>query len=184
MKKLIIVIMCYLSVQSFAEIRDEIKIFSSEKIEVLNSKIKEFEDTNDIRFFLITNAFGENFSLESPEKAIVINIQKNNLGNMNVEENFTRDIKIEEHEDEINLLIDNLEPFLKSGEIDKYVEEFISGVDDILKKNDKKEENQDLSFDFSENKWKIIKWIVVILTFLNIIGRIRYISKKKRNKKY
>ncbi|MGL5122925.1 MAG: hypothetical protein ACRC6K_01990 [Fusobacteriaceae bacterium] len=180
MRKFIIIIMCYLSIQSFAEIRDEIKIFSKEKIEYLNSKIKEFEDKNEIRVYLITNAFGEDFSIENPEKALIISIKKNNLGSISVEQSFTRDIKIEEHEEEVNLLVDNIVGFLKNGEIDRYVEEFIIGVESILQ-NDSEKENS--GFDFSENKWKIIKWIVVILTFLNIIGRIRAISKKKREKK-
>ncbi|MGL4687329.1 MAG: hypothetical protein ACRCVS_01430 [Fusobacteriaceae bacterium] len=179
MKKWIVIIMCCLSVQSFTEIRDGIKIFSKEKIESLNSKIKEFESKNEIRFFLVTNAFGEDFSIENPEKAIILSIKKDNLGTISVEQNFTRDIKIEENEEEVNLLIDNIVGFLKNGEIDKYVEEFIVGINDILQ-NDGEKENS--GYSFAENKWKIIKWIVVILTFLNIIGRIRGISKKKRGK--
>lgn len=167
---------------SMGEIRDQLNLFPKENIPKLEEAINKFENNNEIRFYLITSQYGEGFVVENPEKTMILNIQKNNEnGDFSIESSFSRDLDMEGNEEDLNFLLDNLETFLEKKTSDnvKYVEEYLEGINDIFKKNNIDYDDRSM---LQKYKWDLIKWGVILLTLINIISRIRYVSKLKKKR--
>lgn len=183
MKKIVGILLLSLSILSFGEIRDNLNIFSEEtKIEI-EKKITEFEKKNKIRVYLATSPYGEGVVLSNPVKTIIINIQKNNLeGNLAIEKSFSQDLAMDQYQEELETLLETLNEYAETRDLKNYVIDFLDGVDELLLTI--QEENDELKpeFTWSENKWKIITWFVIFLTFSNVIGRIIYVSRLKKRK--
>ncbi len=183
MKKIITLLMFVMTVISFAEIRDDLKIFNSEEIESLNLKINEFEKRNGLKVYVVTSDYNNDFKSDRPEKTIILNIQRDSSGNQKIVDSFTRDLGLDEYQDDLNLLLDNLDDFSKKSDYKSYVEEFLFGIDDILTKNNIQVDGGKTFFDILfDSKWKIILWIILVFTFFNVISKIRREAKIRKQK--
>ncbi|MGL5125867.1 MAG: hypothetical protein ACRC6U_07815 [Fusobacteriaceae bacterium] len=183
MKKKIGIIFLLIATLSFGEIRDNINIFSKETKSEIEKKITTFEKKNKIRIYLATSPYGEGVVLSDPTKTIIVNIQKNTLeGTLAIEESFSQDLNMEQYAEELDVIVESLKEYAETRDLKNYVIDFLTGVDELLSTIEEEKEEVDSEFSWSENKWKIIAWIGIILTFLNVIGRIIYISRIKKRK--
>ena len=183
MKKIIGAIFLFVSIVSFGEIRDNINIFSKETKSEIEKRITEFEKKNKIRVYLATSPYGEGVVLSDPVKTIIINIQKNTVeGNLVIEESFSQDLDMEQYGEDLEEIVESLKEYAETIDLKNYVLDFLTGVDELLSTIEEERDEVKEEFHWSENKWKIIAWIGIILTFLNVIGRIVYVSRIKKRK--
>lgn len=165
---------------SFSELKDGLNLFSEEDKKILTGVIEELEEKNELKIYVITSEYGEGYVVENPERTIIINVQKIDKKKIKIEESFTNDLNMQEKEKEINLLLDNLEVLIAKEEYVKYIEEVLRNSIEIYGTIDS--EGIDSETFFHKYKWEIIKWIVIILTLVNIVVRIRVVSGKKKLK--
>lgn len=161
-----------------AELKDNINLFSKEEKEKINIQIEQLYKKYNIKVYVITSDYGEGYVLENPERTLVINVQKGSNKKIKIEESFTNDMNMNEKNEELTLLVDNLEQYILKEDYAKYIQEFMDGALEIYGTTDAAEANKESYF--LDNKWQIIKWTVILLTLLNIIVRIKRISKKKK----
>lgn len=179
MKKFLLFFFVIFSI-SFSELKDGLNLFSEEDKKILTEVIEELEEKNELKIYVITSEYGEGYVVENPERTIIINVQKIDKKKIKIEESFTNDLNMQEKEKEINLLLDNLEVLVTKEEYVKYIEEVLRNSIEIYRTIDNEE--LDSETFFHRYKWEIIKWIVIILTLVNIVVRIRIVSGKKKLK--
>ena len=177
MKKCIILFFILFSFLN-AELKDDINLFTSEEKEKLNTHIEKLYKKYNIIINVITSEYGEGYVLENPERTVVVNIQKSANKKIKIEESFTNDMNMNEKDKELSDLIDSSEHYILEEKYGAYVDEFIEGALAIYGTTEVVELNKENYF--LEHKWQIIKWVLIILTLLNILVRIKYISKKKK----
>lgn len=177
MKKCIILFFILFSFLN-AELKDNINLFTSEEKEKLNVHIEKLYKKYNIKINVITSDYGEGYVLENPERTVVVNIQKGANKKIKIEESFTNDMNMNEKDKELSDLIDGLEHYILEEKYGAYVDEFIEGALSIYGTTEVVELNKENYF--LEHKWQIIKWVLIVLTLLNILVRIKYISKKKK----
>lgn len=181
MKKIFLLFFALFSI-SFCEIKDNINIFTEAERKSLEEQIDSLQKKYEIKIFVVTSEYGEGYILENPERTLIINIQKSSDKLVKVEESFTNDMNMQEKDKDISLLIDNLEHFLLQKNYVKYVSEFASSALEMYNATEKENLEVEKREFYMEHKWSIIKWAVIVLTMLNIIGRIYYISRKKKQR--
>ena len=119
---------------SFAKLNDNLKIFSQDEKIKVESKITELEDKRKLHIYVNTLPTDEGFSVEDPEKIIILNIKKDDSGKGKIELSFSKDIDVEEYQDGINLVLENAENTLSKGEAGNYAIEVLDGIDGVLDK--------------------------------------------------
>ena len=126
----------------------------------------------------------EGFSVADPEKVIILNIKKEENSKGKIELNFSRDIDVEEYQEDINLILNNAEEALSKGEIGKYSIEVLEGIDGILDKI-KIEEPIVIEEEVTENeKFNIFGGIAIaFFVIFGIIIRVLSIQKKRKELK-
>lgn len=165
----------------YGEIRDDEGLISQEELPKIEKEIEKIHDTKKIRIIVNTLEYGEGFVVENPVKTIIVNVGKNENGSMRIESNFSRDLNMEDHEEELNALSDNLSVFIEKGEVGKYLEEYIGEINKILSRNQL--ENTETFFNMLyDRRWTIIKILALILTIINILVRIKHVSKIKQER--
>ncbi|MDU1911750.1 hypothetical protein [Fusobacterium sp.] len=119
---------------SFARLNDNLKIFSQDEKIKVESKITELEDKRKLHIYVNTLPTDEGFSVEDPEKIIILNIKKDDSGKGKIELSFSKDINVEEYQERINLVLENAENTLSKGEAGNYAIEILDGIDGVLDK--------------------------------------------------
>lgn len=185
MKKLLIVIGLIVVIgNSYAGVNDTLKLFSEEEKVSVEQKITELEDKRKLHIHVNTLSYEEGFSVADPEKVIILNIKKEENSKGKIELNFSRDIDVEEYQDDINLILNNAEEALSKGEIGKYSIEVLEGIDGILDKI-KIEEPIVIEEEVTKNeKFNIFGGIAIaFFVIFGIIIRVLSIQKKRKELK-
>lgn len=179
--KTFITIFIFLNVVSYGEIRDEENIISIDELPKIENEIKKIQNSQKVRVVINTLQYGEGFVVEDPQNTIIINLGKSENGNLRIENNFSRDLNMEDNEEELNALSDNLSPLVEKGEIEKYLLEYLSELNKILSR--KAVDKSTTFFNILyESRWSIIKFLALVLTIVNILVRIKHVSKLKQER--
>ena len=185
MKKLLIVIGLIVMIgNSYAGVNDTLKLISEEVKVSVEQKITELEDKRKLHIHVNTLPYEEGFSVADPEKVIILNIKKEENSKGKIELNFSRDIDVEEYQEDINLILNNAEEALSKGEIGKYSIEVLEGIDGILDKI-KIEEPIVIEEEVTKNeKFNIFGGIAIaFFVIFGIIIRVLSIQKKRKELK-
>lgn len=186
MKKLLITIgLIIVMGNSYAGVNDTLKLFSEEEKVSVEQKITELENKRKLHIHVNTLSLEEGFSVEDPEKVIILNIKKEENSKGKIELNFSRDIDVEDYQEDINLILSNAEGTLsKGGEIGKYSIEVLEGIDGVLDKI-KIEEPIVVEEEVTKNeKFNIFGGIAIaFFVIFGIIIRVLSIQKKRRELK-
>ncbi|MGL6115487.1 MAG: hypothetical protein ACRC1R_10750 [Cetobacterium sp.] len=168
----------FISTIIFAQINDNLNILNDGDKTLIQEKIEELKEKNDIKVYVNTLISGEGFEIEDPEKSILINFTQKDDKTVNVEIKFTQDLNMEEKGPELDILLDNLEQFVKEKKYGEYTVEFLNGTQELLSENITLQEQEEYSQDQSRAKYIFFGGIIFIcLTILIIILKI----KSKRN---
>ena len=184
-KKLLITIgLIIVMGNSYAGVNDTLKLFSEEEKVSVEQKITELENKRKLHIHVNTLSLEEGFSVEDPEKVIILNIKKEENSKGKIELNFSRDIDVEDYQEDINLILSNAEGTLSKGEIGKYSIEVLEGIDGILDKI-KIEEPIVVEEEVTKNeKFNIFGGIAIaFFVIFGIIIRVLSIQKKRRELK-
>ena len=169
---------------SFAKLNDNLKIFSQDEKIKVESKITELEDKRKLHIYVNTLPTDEGFSVEDPEKIIILNIKKDDSGKGKIELSFSKDINVEECQDGINLVLENAENTLSKGEAGNYAIEVLDGIDGVLDKVNVEEPIviEEEIVDSEKNTFFIGMGIAFFIIFA-IILRVLSVKKKRNSQK-
>lgn len=182
MKKFLTIIgMVAIISSSYAGVNDTLKLFSDEEKSTVQQKISELEEKRKLHIHVNTLPTEEGFSVEDPEKVIILNIKKDENGKGKIELNFSRDIDVEEYQEDINLILSEAESSLINGKMGEYSLEVLDGIDSILD-NINIEEPITVQEEISEDE-KINIFGGITIAFFVIFGIIiRVLRIQKRRK--
>lgn len=180
-KNVAMVLFLFINLFVFGEVRDGEGLFSPEETKEIEKELVKIENSKKVRIILNTLPYGEGFVVDDPVRTIIINIGKSEEGNLRIENSFSRDLTMEENEDELNELSDSLTEYVEKDEIAKYSMEYLKGIEKILKE-ESKEKKASFREILYQNRWFLIKIAVLILTIFNILVRIKHVSIEKQKR--
>lgn len=174
MKKIIVMLMLIWS-SAFGEVRDGINLFSSNATDKtrLELGIKELEKKYKVKIYVVTLENEEEKITEGLERTIILSIEKGK-DRLKVKESFSRDLNMEDKEEELNKVIDEADKYIQQGNFYLYISEILNKSLELYHEEEVIEESINVS-----DKWRIISWIIIVLTIINILARISRVKKKK-----
>ena len=185
MKKIVITFLFLISsVLSFATINDNLNILKDEDKVEINEKIEEIKKEKDLTVFVNTLSMDVGFAVSDPERALILNLKKSDKEIYKVELSFSKDIDIEDFQDDINTTLNDAAPFLERKEFGKYILTVLDGASSVLQEVNIEALNQMTMTKEQENASStpiMIAAFVIIILF--IIYKMYATYKEKNNKK-
>ena len=185
MKKIVITFLFLISsVLSFATINDNLNILKDEDKVEINEKIEEIKKEKDLTVFVNTLSMDVGFAVSDPERALILNLKKSDKDIYKVELSFSKDIDIEDFQDDINTTLNDAAPFLERKEFGKYILTVLDGASSVLQEVNIEALNQMTMTKEQENASStpiMIAAFVIIILF--IIYKMYATYKEKNNKK-
>lgn len=164
-----------------AGVNDTLNILSEDEKNRVESKINELEEKRKIHIYVNTLPVNEGFSVNDPEKMIILNIKKDENGKEKIELSFSKDINAEDYQDGINLVLNNAEETLAKGEAGNYAIEILEGIDGVL---DKIEIEEPIIIEQDEREDKKVEIFggitIAFFVIFGIIIRVLAVRKRKQ----
>lgn len=153
MKKIIFTFLfLLLSIFSFANINDSINLLKDEEKSEISEKIKEIQNEKDLTIFVNTLAEGEGFAISDPERALILNIKKGDKEVYKVELSFSKDIDVDDYQNDINTTLNESAELLERKEYGKYILTVLDGIGSVLQELNIEALNQMTMTKEQENK--------------------------------
>jgi len=185
MRKIIITFLFLISsIFSFATINDNLNILKDEEKVEINEKVEEIKKEKDLTVFVNTLSMDVGFAVSDPERALILNLKKSDKEIYKVELSFSKDIDIEDFQDDINTTLNDAAPFLERKEFGKYILTVLDGASSVLQEVNIEALNQMTMTKEQENASStpiMIAAFVIIILF--IIYKMYATYKEKNNKK-
>ena len=185
MKKIVITFLFLISsVLSFATINDNLNVLKDEDKVEINEKIEEIKKEKDLTVFVNTLSMDVGFAVSDPERALILNLKKSDKEIYKVELSFSKDIDIEDFQDDINTTLNDAAPFLERKEFGKYILTILDGASSVLQEVNIEALNQMTMTKEQENASStpiMIAAFVIIILF--IVYKMYTAYKDKNNKK-
>ena len=133
MKKIMIIFLFLLSsIFSFAAINDNLNLLKDEEKTEINEKIEEIQNEKGLTIFVNTLAQDEGFAISDPERAMILNLKKGDKEVYKVELSFSKDIDVEDYQDDINTTLSDSAELLERKEYGKYILTVLDGAGSVL----------------------------------------------------
>ena len=133
MRKIIITFLFLISsVFSFATINDNLNILKDEEKVEINEKVEEIKKEKDLTVFVNTLSMDVGFAVSDPERALILNIKKGDKETYKVELSFSKDIDVDDYQDDINTTLTDAAPLLERKEYGKYILTVLDGASSVL----------------------------------------------------
>ena len=133
MKKIIITFLFLISsVFSFATINDNLNLLKDEEKVEINEKVEEIKKEKDLTVFVNTLSMDVGFAVSDPERALILNIKKGDKETYKVELSFSKDIDVDDYQDDINTTLTDAAPLLERKEYGKYILTVLDGASSVL----------------------------------------------------
>lgn len=131
-KKITVLSLFLLSILSFGKINDGLGILNDEEKVTLEEKISEISEKRGISIYVNSFSGDEGFVVEKAEKLVILNLIKPDEDTLKVELKLTKDMELDDIQDNIdNILVAN-ESYLKDKKILTYITETLNGLDGVL----------------------------------------------------
>lgn len=183
MRKLIITFLFVItSIFSFSAVNDGLNLLNDEEKTEINDKIEEIKNEKDLTVFVNTLSIDEGFAVSDPERALILNIKKGNKENYKVEISFSKDIDVDDYEEDINGTLNDSQVLLERKEYKKYILTVLDGVSSVLQEINVEPLNQ-MTMTKQQEKGSTT---VLAIVFFGVVGAIifkMYEDYKNRNKK-
>lgn len=183
MRKLIITFLFVItSIFSFSAVNDGLNLLNDEEKTEINDKIEEIKNEKDLTVFVNTLSIDEGFAVSDPERALILNIKKGNKENYKVEISFSKDIDVDDYEEDINGTLNDSQVLLERKEYKKYILTVLDGVSSVLQEINVEPLNQ-MTMTKQQEKGSTT---VLAIVFFGVVGAIifkMYKDYKNRNKK-
>lgn len=125
------------NILSFGKLEDELDLLNLKEKRNIEKIIEKIEKRKNIVVYVKTVDGDETILLENPQKTIMVIIQKLEDDKMASELKFTEDLRMEEKEHELNLILTENKEYMFNGEYEKYLEKVLTQVDEIVDLSDK-----------------------------------------------
>ena len=181
MKKIMIIFLFLLSsIFSFAAINDNLNLLKDEEKTEINEKIEEIQNEKGLTIFVNTLAEDEGFAISDPERAMILNLKKGDKEVYKVELSFSKDIDVEDYQDDINTTLSDSAELLERKEYGKYILTVLDGAGSVLQEVNIEALNQMTMTKEQENNSVPIMIGAFALIILFIIYKM-YTDYKNRN---
>lgn len=185
MKKTIFTVFFFIiSIFSFPVINDNLNLLKEEEKKLIDGKITELKDEENIEIFVNTLLIDEGFTVKDPEKTLILNIKKSeNDENYQIETSWSKDINVEEHGEEIDGVLEGAKDFLEKKEYSNYILSVLDGFQVILKDIDVEvQANMEDIVEENSFQTQYRKYIFVFGIVIFVLAVAYSIKDKKRKK--
>ena len=93
------------------------------------------------------------FAVSDPERALILNIKKGDKETYKVELSFSKDIDVDDYQDDINTTLTDAAPLLERKEYGKYILTVLDGASSVLQEVNIEALNQ-MTMTKRARKWK------------------------------
>ena len=131
-KRLVILSLFLLSILSFGKINDELELLKEDEKKTLDKKINEIAEKRGINIYVNSFLGDEGFVVEKAEKLMILNLIKSDDKTLKVELKLTKDMELDDLQENIEDVLAVNESFLKEKNYSGYVVEVLNSVDEIL----------------------------------------------------
>lgn len=179
-KKLMIICFFLISILALGKINDTLNMFGETEKITIENKIKEISDNKDIAIYVNSYMEDEGFVVEQAEKIVILNLIKTTNNKFKVELKLTKDMELEDVQDDIDNLLNINEQYLKEKSLSKYVLEILNGLNEVLTgvKIEEPIVVEEEIVEEKQSKFYIIMGIIFFIIFAMII-RILMVKYKK-----
>lgn len=185
MKKIMLAVFFFtVSIFSFSVINDNLNLLKEEEKQLIEEKITELKEQENIEIFVNTLLMDEGFTVKDPEKTLILNIKKSgNDENYQIETSWSKDIDVQEYTEAIDGVLEGAKDFLEKKEYSNYVLSVLDGFQEILKDIDiETQANMEDIVEEVSLQTQYKKYIFVFGIIIFALAAIYSIRDKKRKK--
>lgn len=182
MKKVLSLFFFIINIFCFGSVNDSLNLLNENDKKLIEEKIEEIKNTRKISSYVNTMQLGEGFKVTDPERTFILNLKKD--GKMvDVELSFSKDIPVEEKQEEINKILDSASDILEEKEYKKYIITILDGISISLQDveiDDDKPYSMTKQQEDDGNK-NVLKSVYIILFICAIIGSVEILKRRKQS---
>ncbi|WP_315524169.1 hypothetical protein [Fusobacterium massiliense] len=186
MKKILAIFLFLLiSILSLANVNDNLNLLKDDDKKEINEKIKQIKKEKDVTVFVNTLYMEESFVVSDPERALILNLKKSNDEKYNVEVSFSKDIDVDDYQEEMNNLLNETATLLERKEYTKYILTILDGATAILQEVNIDPLNQMTMTKEQKDGKDVSIWPILLIMVLVGIGYKGYTvyEEKRANKR-
>ncbi|MCQ8211251.1 hypothetical protein NON08_01540 [Cetobacterium somerae] len=165
------------------KLNDYRNVFTGDTKEKIAEAIENFQDKTGNKLYLNTLEENEGFEAEEQEKAVIINLIKNNdseNGVLKVQLKISQDLNPEDISSDLSLLLTNVEEYVGEKDEGLVAINLVEGLQEVfITVSDSQEDSKDLEQMTLGTK----VFLGILLTFLVLSIRIIQVKQKKRKYK-
>lgn len=185
MKKIMLAVFFFtVSIFSFSVINDNLDLLKEEEKKLIEEKITELKEQENIEIFVNTLLMDEGFTVKDPEKTLILNIKKSgNDENYQIESSWSKDIDVQEYTEAIDGVLEGAKDFLEKKEYSNYILSVLDGFQEILKDIDiEVQANMEDVVEEVSLQTEYKKYIFIFGIIIFVLAAIYSIRDKKRKK--
>ncbi|WP_074016234.1 hypothetical protein [Fusobacterium massiliense] len=186
MKKILAIFLFLLiSILSLANVNDNLNLLKDDDKKEINEKIEQIKKEKDVTVFVNTLYMEESFVVSDPERALILNLKKSNDEKYNVEVSFSKDIDVDDYQEEMNNLLNETAILLERKEYTKYILTILDGATAILQEVNIDPLNQMTMTKEQKDGKDVSIWPILLIMVLVGIGYKGYTvyEEKRANKR-
>ncbi len=130
--KIVVLGVFLLSVLTFGKINDGIDLFTAEEETKLEEKIEEISQRRGLSLYVNSFSGEEGFVVDKAEKLVVLNIIKPSEEKIKIELKLTKDMELDDFQENIDGILIGNENLLKEKKFYDYSKEILTEIDEIL----------------------------------------------------
>ncbi|WP_291258861.1 hypothetical protein [Fusobacterium sp.] len=131
-KKLIALSFFLLNILTFAKVNDELGVLNDEQKVSIEKKIEEISEKRGVNIYVNTFSGDEGFVADKAEKLVILNLTKPKEKSLKVELKLTKDMELEEVQEDIDNILNGNEKSLKDENYSEYIMEVLIDIDGVL----------------------------------------------------
>ncbi|MFA6708257.1 MAG: hypothetical protein WCR79_00985 [Fusobacterium sp.] len=139
----IVFLFLMINILSFGKIEDGLNLLNLKDKRRIEKLITKIENNKDIIIYIKTVNGEESMQLENPQKTVMIIIQKINDEKIASELKFTEDLRMEDKEHDLNLILVNNKDYMFDAKYENYFENILVGIDKLIDSSEKEEKITD-----------------------------------------
>lgn len=139
----IVFLFLMINILSFGKIEDGLNLLNLKDKRRIEKLITKIENNKDIIIYIKTVNGEESMQLENPQKTVMIIIQKINDEKIASELKFTEDLRMEDKEHDLNLILVNNKDYMFDAKYENYFENILIGIDKLIDYSEKEEKITD-----------------------------------------
>ncbi|WP_163469468.1 hypothetical protein [Fusobacterium sp. IOR10] len=139
----IVFLFLMINILSFGKIEDGLNLLNLKDKRRIEKLITKIENSKDIIIYIKTVNGEESIQLENPQKTVMIIVQKINDEKVASELKFTEDLRMEDREHDLNLILVNNKDYMFDAKYEDYFENVLMEIDKLVDYSEKEEKVTD-----------------------------------------